>query len=181
MTFARLAIWLLVIVLVCVAVLLYGREMRAMTQIVMPDSSGNAAVGHALTDARVESLDGHKTSLRAFVGHPLWINFFATWCEPCKAETPALEREYVAQKAHGLIVVGIDEQESAAAVRSFVRRFGTTYPMVIDSGPAEAAYHAQIIPLSVFVDGSGTVRRIYIGQMQAARMDDAIALIVPKT
>jgi thiol-disulfide isomerase/thioredoxin len=180
MTIARAAFWLMVVAVVALVILWYRNLMHLTTQIFMPDTSGSASVGAPLVDSPVRDLDGRKTSLRAFIGHPLWINFFATWCAPCKAETPELEREYVRERPSGLTLVGVDEQESSAAVRSFERRFGTTYPMVIDAGPAEVYYHAQVIPLSVFVDASGTIRRIRIGQMQRSDIEDALALIIPK-
>src|SRR5205807_10030753 len=141
-------------------------------------SSGAATVGSPLPDAPLVNIDGKPTSLRAYAGHPLWVNFFATWCVPCKAELPEIERRYMADKSGGLIVLGVDQQESSFAVAVFVKSFGVTYPIAIDQGAAANLFAVHTIPLSMFVDASGTVRSIRMGQMQPETMDAALQTIL---
>lgn len=170
--------WAAIILLFVLAVLMFARGMHGVAAVNAPDRTGSVAVGSRLPDVRITALDGRASSLRAYAGHPLWLNFFATWCVPCKAELPEIERRYQTDKPAGLVVLGLDQQESAFAVRDFTRQFGVTYPVAIDDGPAAVAFQVRTIPLSVFVDAGGTVRAIHIGQMQPTDMDAALRSIL---
>jgi cytochrome c biogenesis protein CcmG, thiol:disulfide interchange protein DsbE len=171
--------WIAVILLFVLAGLMFRHGMNRVVQVVEPETSGTLVVGKALPDAPLWRLDGSRTTLRAYVGHPVWINFFATWCVPCKAEIPEIERRYGIDKPAGLVVLGVDQQESAAAVASFARHFNVSYPIAIDGGDAAAQFDLRTIPLSVFVDAAGTIRSIRIGQMQPDAMDAALLTILP--
>lgn len=171
--------WITVAILFILAWFVYARGMRDVAGVATPFASGAVAVGKPLPDAPLTRLDGSKVSLSTFVGHPLWLNFFATWCKPCKAELPEIERRYSADKAAGLVVLGIDQQEPAAAVSAFTGHFGVTYPVAIDAGAAAVLFDLRTIPLSVFVDASGTVRAIRLGQMEPGAMDEALREILP--
>jgi peroxiredoxin len=172
--------WIVFAALLTFAVYIYLRGMRGVDDVLTPHASGRVEVGAAMPDPPLTRLDGTRISLRAYVGHPLWVNFFATWCVPCKAELPEIERRYKARKGDGLVVLGLDQQEDAGLVRGFSEHFGLTYPIAIDDGAAAAVFQARTIPLSVFVDAAGTVREIRIGQMQPEAMDLALATILPR-
>jgi thiol-disulfide isomerase/thioredoxin len=116
--------------------------------------------------------------LRSYAGHPLWVNFFATWCVPCKAELPEIERRYKTYNGVGLVVLGIDQQESSYAVSAFAKSYGVTYPLAIDQGAAASLFSVHLLPLSMFVDVTGTIRLIRIGQMQPDAMDAALETIL---
>jgi thiol-disulfide isomerase/thioredoxin len=166
--------WIAVALVIVLAVLLFERGMNKVVAVNAPAASGGAVVGRLLPDVRLRYPDGRVTALSSFSGRPLWINFFATWCVPCKAELPEIQRRYEKYQASGLVVLGIDQEESSDAVTPFVKRFGLTYPVTIDTGPAAQLFNIHVIPMSIFVDGSGTVRSIRIGQMQPDAMDAAI-------
>ena len=142
--------------------------------------SGSAAVGLQAPDFPFKSVDqklGGIHSLRDSKGHPVWVNFFATWCPPCKAEMPEIEGRYLAHQADGFLVIGADQQESADLVRKFALAYGITFPLVVDSGYGALAYDVNSLPTSVFIDANGVVRGIYHGQMSATQMDAAVAMI----
>jgi peroxiredoxin len=153
--------------------------MASVAEVRQPQSTGKVMVGGALPDLTLKSLTGSTVKLRAYTGHPVWVNFFATWCEPCKAELPQIEQRYKSRRAEGLVVYGVDQQESAIAVKTFTAHYGVTYPIAIDPGDAAFAFNIHTIPLSVFVDSTGLVRYISIGQMQPAEMDEALKTILP--
>lgn len=177
----RATVWAFVILFIgaLVAWLIFKHGMATVTDVRSPQSSGNVMVGGALPDLALRSLTGSTVSLRSYTGHPVWVNFFATWCEPCKAELPQIEQRYKSRKADGLVVFGVDQQEPAVAVKSFTAHFGVTYPIAIDPGAAALAFNIHTIPISVFVDPGGIIRYISIGQMQPADMDDALKSILP--
>jgi len=175
----RAGIWACVILLVVLAAALFVRGMGRVADVRTPQTSGSVAVGDPLPDVRLQTLAGSPITLREFAGHPVWVNFFATWCQPCKAELPEIERRYRDLHGTGLVVFGVDQQESAVAVRSFSAHVGLTYPIAIDEGEAADVFALHTIPLSVFVDSTGVVRSIHIGQMQPGEMDDALKTILP--
>src|ERR1022692_1351097 len=122
--------WIAVALLFCLAAaLLYVDfvRFRAGTGV----AYGRAAIGAPAPDVLLVTLDGHARRLSTFFGRPLVVNFFATWCEPCKAELPLVESRYVAARASGLTVLGVDQQEGPHEVRAFAAAHGVTYPIVI--------------------------------------------------
>ena len=92
-------------------------------------------------------------------------NVFATWCGPCREETPMLAAASRRLIAHGVHVVGIDQGESPAAVRAFAYRFGLSYPILIDDdNSTNALLGARVIPETVLVR-NGVVSEIYVGPL----------------
>ena len=171
-------LWIAVILAIVLAILLFERGMNQVAAVNAPASSGAAVVGQMLPDVQLRRVDGTAVPLRSYVGHPLWINFFATWCVPCKAELPQVEHRYQKWGSSGLVVLGIDQQESSDVVTPFVKLFHLSYPIAIDEGPAAMLFNIHVIPVSMFVDRSGVVRSIVIGQMQADAMDSQIQAIL---
>jgi cytochrome c biogenesis protein CcmG/thiol:disulfide interchange protein DsbE len=169
--------WLAVVVLfVAAAVLVYVDVQRYKSGV--GATYGIAVIGARAPDVPFDALDGHKVTLTSYAGHPLVINFFATWCVPCKAELALIQSRYVRLAPSGLEVVGADQQESVAQVRAFARAHGVTYPVVIDQGPALQAYGGEAIPTSIFIDRSGVLRAVHIGEMSAELLDEDLQKIM---
>ena len=140
---------------------------------------GRATLGAPAPNVMFDTLDGSKRPLRASFGKPLIVNFFATWCVPCKAELPLIESRYVRLRPQGLTVLGVDEQETAKAVRAFTRAHGVTYPLVIDSaGSAFDVYAGHAIPTSLFIDRNGVLRAVHVGYLTADILDDELTKIM---
>ena len=84
------------------------------------------------------------------------VNFWASWCIPCKDEAPALQKTYEKYRAQGLTVLGIDAQDFRQDARRFAKRFGVTYPVVYDgSGSTLGKWGVTGFPETFFVDRSG--------------------------
>jgi thiol-disulfide isomerase/thioredoxin len=111
-----------------------------------------------------------------FGGTPVFLNFFETWCAPCKQELPVILRSYPRYAKH-VRFIGVDEQESPAVLASFVTRAQIPYAVGIDEGSAAAHYGVYAIPVSIFIDRSGIVRAVHRGALTAAAMARAMALI----
>jgi cytochrome c biogenesis protein CcmG/thiol:disulfide interchange protein DsbE len=107
-------------------------------------------------------LDGNgRISLAALDGKVRVVNFWATWCAPCKAETPALERFWRQFRSRGVVVLGVDYNDVAGDARRFVRRHGLTYPMVRDPGGTVATrYNLTGVPETFVIDRQGRVAAI---------------------
>ncbi|HLJ84983.1 MAG TPA: TlpA disulfide reductase family protein [Candidatus Eremiobacteraceae bacterium] len=171
--------WIVVAVLFTIAGLLFWRSISIVTSVpASATSSGLAHVGKLAPSIPLVTLSGTPIALRAYSGKPLWVNFFATWCPPCKDELPQIERRYERLHSSGLLVLGIDQQEEAKVVKPFTARFGLRYPILIDNGKGPNVYFLQALPTSVFIDRQGIVRFIQIGEMTPPMMDKALATIL---
>jgi peroxiredoxin len=124
------------------------------------------ALGLQITKEQVEAptftlrnLAGKKVALGDFRGRLVLLNFFATWCVPCREEMPAMERLYRQYRDQGLVVLALSVRESAGEVGAFVQEFGLTYPVLLD-GEASVAYRFGVrpIPATYLIGGDGTLR-----------------------
>jgi cytochrome c biogenesis protein CcmG, thiol:disulfide interchange protein DsbE len=132
-------------------------------------------IGAPLPHFYVDALDGAKVSSDRFHGRPLVINFFATWCRPCRFELPRIEQAAVGRQA--IAFLGIDEAEPPDAVSSFARTMGLTYEITIDQGLVAAGFAVRVMPESVFVDRFGVVRAINAGYLSAESLGQDLGLI----
>jgi len=102
---------------------------------------------------RLSSLAGNELKLDDFRGRTVIVNFWATWCEPCVAEMPALQRLRNRLAAEGIEVIAVNYEENPARIRPFVERLGLTFPIVRDhDGTARSAWHVDVFP-ATFVIG----------------------------
>jgi peroxiredoxin len=125
-----------------------------------------AEVGRAAPAFRLRGLDGAATELTDYRGQYVLLNFWASWCGPCRAETPALQA-FFEQEAPGLVVVGVNQQESADTAREFTEQFTVTYPIALDrDGQVSGAYRVSTgLPVSFLIDPEGVIRRVHLGAL----------------
>ena len=104
-------------------------------------------------------LDGRKVSLAQFKGKPVMVNFWATWCGPCKLEMPWLEEFHKRYDAQGLVILGVTSDEvPKTLVASTVKKLGVTYPILLTDGKVEKPYGGvEGLPESFYVDRTGKV------------------------
>jgi cytochrome c biogenesis protein CcmG, thiol:disulfide interchange protein DsbE len=123
----------------------------------------------------VKRVDGTPDSLANYRGQVVLVNLWATWCPPCREEMPALERLYRAFRSKGVVVLGIDQGESAKVAEDFARERGVTFPLLIDDAQQYGrAYAAQGIPTSVLVDRSGHIVKGVDGEMSFEQMQTLV-------
>ncbi len=112
-------------------------------------------------------------------GEPVYLNFFASWCPPCNAEAPSIETLYKKYSKSGLVVVGVDEQETAAKAALFRTEHNLTYPTVVDNNSVlRDAYAVNGLPVHVFIGRDGIVKKIVTGEMDPPAIEAAIKTIL---
>ena len=106
---------------------------------------------------------GRQLSLQSMTGHPVIVNFFASWCEPCQKETPLIAQFYRARQGR-VAIIGVDVNDSAAKAMAFVRKSGVTYPVAVDPMPMKAsiAYNLPGLPATFFLNARHViVKRVF--------------------
>jgi peroxiredoxin len=117
-------------------------------------------------DFTLLDIDGNTVKLSDLKGKTVILNFWATWCPPCRKEFPLLIDTYETNKANGLVVLGVDVKEAVGPVRKFVDNFGATYPILLDTnGSVTSQYRVQGLPFTWFIDSDGIARVQIIGAL----------------
>jgi thiol-disulfide isomerase/thioredoxin len=139
--------------------------------------------GAVAPDFSLITLAGDTTHLAALRGHPVLVNFWATWCDPCKSEMPLLVQAYAQHQEAGLEVwaVNLTDQESVSDVRKFVSAFHMPFPVPLDrKGKVRRAYALRGVPTSVFIDARGLVRAVHTGPLTADTLESRLnAILTP--
>ena len=147
-----------------------------------PNSVGLLVVGNPAPDFMLSTLDGVDVSLSQFRGQPVLINFWASWCTPCREEMPELVRAYEAHKAEGFVILGLNltYSDSVPDARAFASEFHVTFPVLLDKegAMAERLYQIPGIPTSIFINRDGTIERIQVGVMNGKQIKEYIAEIL---
>jgi peroxiredoxin len=117
-------------------------------------------------DFTLEDLSGNRMNLHDFKGRVVFLNFWATWCIPCRAEMPQMEKLHREFKDQGLEIIAVNFREDKQTVRKFVAELGLTFRILLDpDGSVSNEYGAWSLPLSYFVDRKG----IFIGKVNGDR------------
>jgi peroxiredoxin len=138
--------------------------------------------GFAAPDFDLELLSGSQVSLRNLRGKALIVNLWASWCPPCRAEMPALQEIYLANRARGLEVLAVNMtyQDSREAAAAFVAEHGLDFPIGLDlTSDLARRYQLRALPSTFFVDRQGIIRQVIIGgPMSAATIQAAVEKIL---
>lgn len=127
-------------------------------------------------DFTYSTVDGKKIQLSKLKGKVVVVNFWATWCGPCRAEIPGFLEVYEKYKSKGLEIVGISlDEEGWQVVTPFVNRYKITYPVVIGDGKVARDYGGiDAIPVSVIVDKNGNIVDHHIGYLSKQALEKKI-------
>jgi peroxiredoxin len=136
--------------------------------------------GNRARDFTLETLDGDAVSLEDHRGSVVLINFWATWCPPCRAEIPDIQAIYDERQGDGFVVLGVNVEETRDQVEPFVGEFNITYPVLLDeSGRLLKMYRATGLPMSVIVDQEGVIHARHVGYLSAAQLESYLAELLP--
>jgi cytochrome c biogenesis protein CcmG/thiol:disulfide interchange protein DsbE len=139
----------------------------------------NPLVGQTAPDFTLQTTDGQTLTLSQLRGKPVIVNFWASWCVPCRDEFPLLVSAYQKYSPQGLQIVGVIYDDSAQNAESFASSYGATWPLVQD--PDKTAFNAFKnfgVPVSYYVDRQGVIRAVSFGAPPSGFLDDQIAQIL---
>jgi peroxiredoxin len=161
---ALLSLWVL---LLCAVVLSSVFELATAGTAADPmQALGLQAPNEAVAapEFSLSDLAGKKVQLKALRGNVVFLNFFATWCGPCREEMPGMERLFRTHRDQGLVVLAVNMEESAKTVRPFVQQLQLSFPIVLDTaGAVTRDYGVRALPVSFLIGRDGHIRWRAIG------------------
>ena len=171
--------WVVLVgVIPVVLAIFYSRESGQTAGDVKPASQRKT-----MTDFTLPDLKGADWKLSAHRGDVVLVNFWATWCQPCREETPGLVRVAHAYASKGLSVAGVvKDDDEVGTIRKFMKDYGIEYPVLMPKPDFELANQIESIPTTLLIDRQGRVAKIYVGRVREAvfRADVELLLKEPK-
>jgi cytochrome c biogenesis protein CcmG/thiol:disulfide interchange protein DsbE len=141
--------------------------------------SGITMVNRPAPDFTLTTFDGAEISLSALRGKPVVINFWASWCPPCREEAPLLERTWRAFKDQGVVFLGVNIQDREQDARKYIQEFDITYPNGPDpTGEISIDYGVSGIPVTFFISRDGQIVRRWVGAINERVLISAIEEIL---
>jgi peroxiredoxin len=159
---------------------LYGLEADSPSQ---GHRSSPVAVGQQAPDFTTHDTHDNVVALRKYHGRPVVLNFWATWCVPCRQELPVLQAVYEAYRDKGLVILAIsqDVAEKKETVRSYVTNLGVTFlPLLDPEGSVAAHYNVFLLPSTIFINPAGTVVAVHFGSMTRTQIEKHLVAIMPQ-
>jgi cytochrome c biogenesis protein CcmG/thiol:disulfide interchange protein DsbE len=141
--------------------------------------SGITMVNRQAPDFTLKTFKGNTISLKSLMGKPVVINFWASWCPPCRYEAPLLERTWRAYRNQGVVFLGVDLQDREEDALSYIREFDITYPNGPDpTGEISIDYGVSGLPVTFFVSRKGEIVRRWVGAIEKGVLISAIEEIM---
>ena len=157
------------------AVLAYGLANRSSAT----GRSGVTRIGKPAPEFAMRLLDGGEFRLSDHQGVPLVINFWASWCPPCRQESPAFERQWRRYGDSGIQFVGVDIQDDVSDAEAYVREFGLTFPNGLDAdGKITIDYGVIGLPVTFFVGSSGIVEGRWVGAIPEDKLEEWVKTLI---
>ncbi len=148
-----------------------------------PEMAQGPQVGKLAPDFQLQSLDGQAVSLGDFRGKPVLLNFWATWCGPCRFEMPFIQKIFEKKEWSdiGLVILAIDIGEGPSSVREFMEHFGLSFPALLDTNQDVALkYNIRAIPTTFFIDKDGIIQDIKVGAFSSkTEIEKRLVKIIP--
>jgi peroxiredoxin len=149
------------------------------------DRGPEASAGRAAPDFLLETLDGGELRLSDLQGQAVLVNFWATWCTTCRAETPDLVALHERHRDDGLVMLGVNLREADGPVQAFVDDFGIGYPVLMDrDGQVASTWRIggpnNGVPSTYFIDSAGVVRLVVFGFLTQDKLAEGLTLILPE-
>ncbi|MEO4053272.1 thiol-disulfide oxidoreductase ResA [Solibacillus sp. CAU 1738] len=138
-------------------------------------------VGATAPDFELVDLNGETHRLSDYKGQGVFLNFWGTWCEPCKKEMPAMDRQYTAFKNQGVQTLAINIAQSDFEVQKYIKNLGVSFPVVIDKTKSVmTAYNIYPLPTTILISPEGKVQKIITGEMTEGQIASYMESIKPE-
>jgi cytochrome c biogenesis protein CcmG, thiol:disulfide interchange protein DsbE len=155
-----------------------GAAKSASTAAASSSAPTTGVVGQQAPAFSEPTSTGGTLTLASLKGKAVYLNFFASWCPPCNEEASAVGALQSKYGSRGLQVVGIDVQENAKKAEDFRQQHHLQYPAIIDPGTLRDAYNINGLPVHVFIDRTGIIKKIEIGELSPSEMEADIKQIL---
>ncbi len=140
--------------------------------------------GFLAPDFTLDLLEGGEVTLSQLRGQVVLVNLWASWCPPCRAEMPAIQRVYETYRDQGLEVIALNTtyQDSEREATAFIQELGLTFPVALDrTGEVIRQYLLRALPTTFFVDTEGVIRKVVVGgPMSEALIRTNIESLLPE-
>jgi peroxiredoxin len=161
----RVVTWTIVLLALVLTVVGTYSERWGLDRLGQRSAGVGVSVGQPAPSFSTTNLAGATLSLEDFRGRVVVLNFWATWCPPCRVEMPELDA-YQAEMGDRMVVLGIDMGEPATVIAPFVREYGLRFPILLDeSGTIAMTYAVTGLPTSIILDRGGIIRERVVGAM----------------
>jgi len=178
----NLLIWGIALILIVVAIFVTNGYTKETAKTNPQDSSQNkisvaidVSKGEEAMNFTLTDLEGNKVSLKDFRGKNVYLNFWATWCPPCRSEMPEIEKVYQQYKDKGLVVLAVDLGEDKDTVKNFIKDNKYNFRVLLDSDQSVASkYNISSIPVSYFIGKDGKIVAKKVGALQEEEMQSYI-------
>ena len=163
------------LLMLCVLAAAFGPSIARAQHVHPANSSTAPTVGSAAIPFELKSMEGKLLTLETFRGKPLVLNFFASWCDPCREEMPIINELAAKSANESYSVLGIAVEDTRAAVTEFARESKLIFPIALDlNSTVKRAYRIFGPPATFFIDGQGVLRDVVLGPISAERARDAL-------
>ena len=169
----RLIPLLLAVIAIGVAIkVLQGDAPGASVSLPGATSTYKLTSGQPAPPFTATALTGEPVSLDSLRGKAVVINFWATWCPPCRSEMPDLEQVYTGHKDNDVVVLAVNVQEAPEIINRFVHQYGLSFPVLLDtSGAISQTYGVQSLPTTIFVDKAGQISTYQMGALNKSAIE----------
>lgn len=134
--------------------------------------------GYLAPDFTLAGVDGEEVTLADYRGRPVVLNFWATWCFPCRAEIPHLQAASVKYNGRA-VIVGVNQGEDGATIAPFTRELGMSYPLLLDGDSrVNRLYSVNALPTTIFIGADGVVKQVFLGILTQAVLEDQIEALI---
>jgi thiol-disulfide isomerase/thioredoxin len=164
-----------------IATLLYFSGLQSLELLRQPGVSG---AGSVASDFKLRNLSAASVQLSDLTGRVIVLNFWATWCPPCRREMPLLDDMQKIYQGRGLSVIGVALSEPPGQVKSYVESIGVSYPIWVDASPSAPGFDRTQdifsrfggigLPTTIFIDRNGVIQKVYVGELSRGFLQSQI-------
>ena len=144
--------------------------------------SGKELVGKKAPSFVAPKVGGQLVSLENYKNKPLVLNFWASWCPPCRDETPGMERIWRKYEDQGVVILGINVQDGEKEAERYISEFGVTFSNALDlDGSITVDYGVTGLPVTFFIDNDSVVKGRWVGSISEDRLDNWVSNLIFST